>query len=97
MKSVTLASLAIALFSFSAATLGADVPDRPPGVAANNWVPISERIGLVLVQTESPSVPRPSQPLMLRPPANGFFMLKGADGWTRLVIVEPTKGPGDVG
>jgi len=35
--------------------------------------------------------------LLLRPPVSGYFMVKGASGWTRLVIVEPVKGPADVG
>ena len=88
---------AIALLALSCAAFATDVPEMPPGVSAKNWVPISAKLGLVLV--ESANMPaRPERgALMLRPPVNGYFMVKGADGWTRLNIVEPSKGPADVG
>jgi len=96
MKRSALIPFAIALLALSATAFAADVPDVPPGVAAKNWVPISARLGIVLVETAN-APGRPERALMLRPPVNGYFMVKGADGWTRLVIVEPSKGPGEVG
>lgn len=35
--------------------------------------------------------------LLLKPPVGGYFMVKGARGWTRLIVVEPAKGPADAG
>lgn len=37
--------LAIAVVSWAVAN---KAPDRPPGIAATNWYPISERLGLVI-------------------------------------------------
>jgi hypothetical protein len=70
-------------------------PDRPPGVAVNDWVPISDAFGLVLVRA-APS-PVPATGLLLAPPAQGFFMVKRVAGWERVVIAEPVKGPGPSG
>jgi hypothetical protein len=93
------------------ASLSASAPDRPAGVPAANWVPVSERLGIVLMSGESPvqsdarapaddrfsPAPAPGQALLLKPPVGGYFMVKGASGWTRLVVIEPVKGPADVG
>jgi hypothetical protein len=123
-----LAPLAIAtlLLASSWVVLSADPPDRPAGVAAASWVPVSDRLGIVL---EEPAAPMTGardvvevregslrgrtvkldpdggsrfaaptgQALFLKPPVGGYFMVKGAGGWTRLVIYEPVKGPGDAG
>jgi len=81
------------------AALPADGPDRPSGVAAKDWIQVSERVGIVLAHQTAPTPPirGDASALLLRPPANGYLMVKGSSGWTRLVIVEPTKGPGDAG
>jgi hypothetical protein len=59
-----------------------------------------------LVERSSPMVMTPGGPgysvpagqaLLLKPPVGGYFMVKGATGWTRLVVFEPIKGPGDAG
>jgi hypothetical protein len=44
-----------------------------------------------------PGVPLSASALLLKPPVGGYFMVKGAGGWTRLVVMEPMKGPGDAG
>ena len=123
-----LAPLAIAtlLFASSWAVLSADPPDRPAGVTAANWIPVSDRLGIVLEQPAAPMtrardaveirdgslrgrtiMPDPEggsrfaaptgQALFLKPPVGGYFMVKGVSGWTRLVIYEPVKGPGEAG
>jgi hypothetical protein len=90
---------------------GADGPDRPPGVRMSEWAPISDTVGIVLVpQTfgvgEPTEAGRPGTqrvPILggngaaLSPPTNGYFMVKRAGHWIRLVMVEPFKGPGDAG
>jgi hypothetical protein len=92
----TLAILSLSLVSYT--SVAADAQDRPAGVTAANWVPVSNRLGIVLVQSEAPTpTPIPRTSLLLKPPVHGYYMVKGANGWTRLVIVEPVKGPADVG
>jgi len=130
MKGLTFASAAALLLTLSYVSLSADAPapDRPAGVAAEDWVVVSDRLGIVLVSTPPGAasnapmaeidgsgtlidrrnplssatggtrVPLPSgQSLLLKPPVGGYFMVKGAGGWTRLVVFEPIKGPGDAG
>ncbi len=99
------AVLAMLWLSASVSVAG-EAPSRPPGVTAENWVAVSDRLGIVLVQPiaptdRAPRGPVPNQPgdnpLLLKPPMGGYFMVKVGSSWTRLVIVEPIKGPGDVG
>ena len=110
MKRSIHASLVLLSLCLPCASMAADAPARPPGVDVKDWVPISDRLGLVLVQGSGPaadnfnptqpmdrSVPPGNRPLLLRPPVNGYFMVKGAEGWTRLIVIEPVKGPADVG
>ena len=97
MKRIAIVSLVALMMSLPASAFAADVPDRPAGVDAQHWVPISGRLGLVLVQRQAGPVAGGAQPLLLGPPVNGFFMVKGAAGWSRLVIVEPAMGPGGAG
>jgi hypothetical protein len=89
--------------------VGADAPNRPPGVSAAEWAPVSDTLGIVLVQqtvgagdvTFPDSQGKPtSQGLagaILSPPTNGYFMVRRGGHWIRLVVVEPLKGPGDAG
>jgi hypothetical protein len=90
----TLAILSLSLISYT--SIATDAKDRPAGVAAANWVPVSDRLGIVLVHNEARTVVS-STVLLLKPTVSGYYMVKGANGWTRLVIVEPVKGPADVG
>ena len=86
------------MLSLSVSSFATDVPDLPAGVEAKNWIAINERIGLVLVERHGGGVVASGpQALLLRPPVDGYFMIRGAAGWTRLVIVEPTSGPGGAG
>jgi len=74
-----------------------DAPDRPPGVAKDAWVPINDRVGFVVVPPAVGPVRMSPQALLLMPPVSGYFMLKSRSGWTRMVIVEPLRGPGGTG
>ncbi len=125
MKRLAYVPIAALLLSLSYVTLSAAPPDRPAGVTAENWVAVSDRLGIVLVESGGPMVAPQAIPivgpdgkleergpvvsvgpgiavtsgqvLLLKPPVGGYFMVKGAGGWTRLVVIEPLKGPGDVG
>jgi len=54
-------------------------------------------VGRVDPDTKLMQMPPGGMPLLLKPPVGGYFMVKGAGGWTRLVVIEPMKGPADVG
>jgi hypothetical protein len=103
MKRFAYISLAALLLVSSFNTFSADPSNRPAGVTAEEWVPVSDRLGIVLVP---PAVSRepliapmsPTTLLMVRPlkPAvGGYFMVRGPSGWVRLVLIEPVKGPAD--
>src|SRR5436189_268139 len=101
MKRLAYASLA-ALLLVTSVTLSADPSNRPTGVTAENWVPVTDRLGIVLVPPPAASgdpvvIPQTALLLPLKPPAGGYFMVKGANGWVRLVVIEPAKGPANAG
>jgi hypothetical protein len=81
--------------SISCVMASESVADRPTGVSAAEWVPVSDRLGIVLIKSEMVSAS--PQALLLRPPVSGYYMIKVGNGWTRLIIVEPLKGPADAG
>jgi hypothetical protein len=37
------------------------------------------------------------RPSGVAPTARGYFMIKGAGGWIRAVVIDPIKGPGNTG
>jgi hypothetical protein len=80
--------------------LGASSPDRPAGVDARNWIPVSDKMGFVVTTPQSAPgalVTRDGQPLLLNSPAEGYFMVHTGNVWQRLVIQDPIKGPGTSG
>jgi hypothetical protein len=87
-------ALAFAPFVFRSG----NAPERPPGVAADSWIPLSDTLGLVLVRQKSEPTPIAPDTLLTTPPVSGYFMMKGpSSDWTRVVIVEPLRGPGAAG
>jgi hypothetical protein len=96
MKHLLSVMLVALVLAGSVASIAAAADDRPAGVAAADWIPINERVGIVLVHANNQPV-APGQALLLKPTVAGYYMLKGAAGWSRLVIVEPMKGPADAG
>ena len=104
MKRLAYASLAVLLLGSSFTSFSADPSNRPAGVTAKEWVPISDRLGIVLALPKGDATSDPvviSDPTTLliatKPPVGGYFMVKGASGWTRLIVIEPIKGPADAG
>jgi hypothetical protein len=96
MKSgVVVGALLVAALAVKPFVRGADAPDRPPGVAKEAWIPVNERLGFVIVPQNISPAPISPQPLLLTPPVSGYFMLRGASRWSRIVIVEPFRGPAD--
>ena len=78
---------------------GAAPPDRPAGVDAGHWISVSDKMGFVVTTPGVPGalVTTDRQPLLLMPPAEGYFMVHTGDTWQRLVIQDPLKGPGTSG
>jgi hypothetical protein len=76
--------------------LGQHEAARPPGVPADNWVPISEQFGIVLVsrgpRDAKPQVLADPQSLLPLPASSGYFMVRRGSVWTRLSVAER---PGD--
>ena len=79
---------------------GASTPDRPAGVDAQHWIPVSDKMGFVVTTPQSVPgalVTTDRQPLLLAPPAEGYFMVRGGIGRQRIIIQDPVKGPGASG
>jgi hypothetical protein len=76
---------------------GASAGDCPAGVEERNWISVSDKMGFVLTtpQMRVPTVDK--QALLLTPPAEGYFMVYTGNGWQRLIIQDPLKGPGTTG
>jgi hypothetical protein len=93
MKQVTTFFVAM-LFSLCAVSAE---PNPPIGVDPEQWIQIADNLGFVVVTTTEPAVPRPLGPnpqLLLNKvapeaPAAGYFMIKGENGWRRLVVMTP--------
>ena len=98
MKTIAAAFLICASILTIHFAVGAAGADRPAGIAAPNWIPISDRLGIVVMPHDTyPAAEPDKQALLLTPAASGYFMVRSDAGWRRLVIVEPMKGPGAAG
>jgi hypothetical protein len=98
MRAVAAALLTLASVLAVHFALGASSPDRPAGVDAQNWIPVSDKMGFVVTTPRIYPMPvMDKQPLMLTPPAEGYFMVRTGIGWQRLTIKDPLKGPGTSG
>jgi hypothetical protein len=100
MKAIAATLLILATVLTIHFALGASPPDRPAGVDAQHWIPVSDKLGFVVTTPQSVPgalVTTDQQPLLLTPPAEGYFMLRGGIGWQRIIIQDPLKGPGTSG
>jgi hypothetical protein len=105
---IDMKTLAVVAFSLAATFVthslsAADNIDRPVGVEARYWIPISERLGFVVLppkkqfppvvaqgaQGTSSLIPSPETvSAELMPPEKGYFVLKTPTGWRRLVVTD---------
>jgi hypothetical protein len=79
---------------------GASPPDRPAGVDAGHWIPVSDKMGFVVTTPQAVPgalVSTDRQPLLLTPAAEGYFMVRSGIGWQRIALKDPLKGPGSSG
>ena len=93
MKAIAAALLILSTVLTIHFALGASPPDRPPGVAEHDWIPVSDKMGFV------ETTPRHFPPEFgtLAPPAEGYFMIRAGSVWQRIIIDNPLKGPGSSG
>jgi hypothetical protein len=104
---VTAGAIAIASSVAVMHAIGADAPNRPPGVNASDWAPISDTMGFVLVEKVPrapeldpgihPRGPEAGQSAVV-PPAvgghlmiGGYLMIRRGDAWQRLIVIEPSR------
>jgi hypothetical protein len=99
MKAITATLLILSVLTIHFA-LGASGPDRPAGVDAQHWIPVSDKMGFVVTTPQSAPgalVTIDRQPLLLTAPAEGYFMVHTGHTWQRIIIQDPLKGPGTAG
>jgi hypothetical protein len=97
MKAITAALLILASVLTIHFALGASPPDRPAGVAERDWIPVSDKMGFVVTTPQMRVLTVDGQPLLLGQPAEGYFMVHRGNGWQRIIIQDPLKGPGSSG
>jgi hypothetical protein len=78
MKPIVAALLILAsVFTTIHFALGASTPDRPAGVDAGHWIPVSDKMGFVVTTPSIPGrrVTTDVQRLLLASPAEGYLMV----------------------
>ena len=98
MKRILMIGIAIAVVSLTGAAVvsGQTTPNRPQGVSAKQWIPISDKLGFVVLPSAAAMGSGSADPdvLLVKRPVEGYFMLKDNSGWSRIAISEPVFGPG---
>jgi hypothetical protein len=98
MKAIAAALLILASVLAVHFALGASSPDRPANLNAKNWIPVSDKMGFVVTTRRILPMPMPdSQGLLMAGPEEGYFMVRRGNGWQRIIINNPIKGPGSEG
>jgi len=102
MKASILLALICATLASPVSFAADDTADRPAGVEAKNWLPISDRLGFVVVpEKDWPRIIGGSRQVLLadpdrvsanlQPPKKGYFVIKTEAGWQRVVVAEPSE------
>jgi hypothetical protein len=81
--------LLVSAVVIASSAIGAGAPSRPPGVSADDWAPVSDSLGVVLVHRPAGPIAVAPTALLPMPPAEGYFMVRRGKEWQRLVVVEP--------
>jgi hypothetical protein len=98
MKAISATALVLTSAFAIHLAVAASGPDRPAGVEYRDWIPVSDKMGFVVTTPHTYPLPAVNkQPLLLTPPAVGYFMVCAGDGWQRIAIKDPLKGPGSAG
>ena len=100
MKTLATLALSLAAAFVTQHAAAADSADRPAGVEERHWIPITERLGFVVlaqkkqfpppfpVNREALVPPPESISAELMPPEKGYFVVKTSTGWRRLVVTD---------
>ena len=102
MKASVFVAFVFATVSATHASFAADHEDRPAGVEAQHWLPVSDRLGFVIVPEKHwpPAVGGSRELLLadpdgvsadLQPPKKGYFVIKTEAGWQRVVVAAPSE------
>jgi hypothetical protein len=105
MKASILFAVVVSAMLAAVPSFAADASERPVGVEAKNWLPISDRLGFVVVpEKEWPRIVGGSRELLLadpdrvsanlQPPKKGYFVIKTEAGWQRIVVSAPADVAG---
>lgn len=99
MKAIAAALLILASVLTIHFANGSPTADRPAGVDAGHWIPVSDKMGFVVTTPSIPGrrVTTDRQPLLLASPEEGYFMVHRGEVWQRIIIQDPFKGPGASG
>jgi hypothetical protein len=84
-------------FAISLALGASGGPARPPGIDAQHWIIVSDKMGFVVTTPATYPPVAPAQALLVTPPAEGYFMIHVGNSWQRIIINDPIKGPGASG
>jgi hypothetical protein len=97
MKRMVMIGIAAVVVSLAGVAIvsGQTAPNRPQGVSEKQWIPLSDRLGFVVLPSAAiASGSADPDVLMVKPPVEGYFMVKENSGWSRVAITEPVFGPG---
>lgn len=87
----TAAVAVLATFTLMRA-MGADAPSRPPGVSASDWAPISDTMGVVLVDQLVGAADAPIALTQQQDGASGRQVTKGVGAGGGAALISPVTG-----
>lgn len=72
------------------------IPDMPGGVAYKDWIPLTDKMGFVIVHYQSDSKSTPmaipdKHVTLMAGPTPGYFVVRGPTGWVRVAVIEPVS------
>jgi hypothetical protein len=75
MKAIAVTLLILASVLTIHLALSASTPARPAGVEDRDWIPVSDKMGFVVTTSQIGVTTVDRQPLLLMPPAEGYFIV----------------------
>jgi hypothetical protein len=104
MKALNICAAFLAAMFATHAVLAADDNDRPAGVEAQHWLPISDRLGFVVMAEKDNRIISGSRQVLLAdpervsselmPPKKGYFVIRTKAGWQRVVVADLSERAG---
>lgn len=104
MKLLRVCALLIVATYATHSAFAAEDADRPAGVDAQHWLPISDGFGFVVVAEPKAHITPGSRQVLiadpervsadLMPPKKGYFVIKTKAGWQRVVMADLSESAG---